>query len=131
MASPTISGGETTPPPSDGGGSTNPPGGSGGTNETPLPAQLTYSGITARARLDAQTSTVIAGAMLYELGLAYADRPLPTGQAPQPQAPAALERADVLTGLVHVAGMRALIISTRRSPKTAHARSRSIATRID
>jgi hypothetical protein len=73
-------GGSSTNPPSGNGGNINPPGNTGGNNNPPLPAQLTYSGTTTQATLDARTSPVIAGALLYELGLASASRPLPTGQ---------------------------------------------------
>jgi hypothetical protein len=88
-------GGGGNPPPSGGGGTnppptTNPPGGTGGTNNTPLPAQITYTGVTTQAKLGARSSPVIAGALLYELGLGYADRPLPTSQAPMPRPAAKL-----------------------------------------
>jgi hypothetical protein len=61
-------GGSSTNPPSGNGGNINPPGNTGGNNNPPLPAQLTYSGTTTQATLDARTSPVIAGALLYELG---------------------------------------------------------------
>jgi len=57
----------STDPPSGGGGTPNPPDGSSGTNTTPLRAQITYSGVTTPATLDAQNSPVIGGAL--EVGL--------------------------------------------------------------
>ncbi|HEY0687228.1 MAG TPA: PKD domain-containing protein [Steroidobacter sp.] len=81
----------TTNPPGGGGGTTNPPGGTGG--NTPLPDQITYSGVTTPATLDAQNSPVIAGALLYELGLAYGDRPSSTAQVTKPRAVAKLSTA--------------------------------------
>ena len=73
-------GGSSTPssdnPPS-GGGTTNPP---GGTTATPLPAQLTYSGAITQAKLDAQSSPVLARALISEIGFSYAGRSIPSVQ---------------------------------------------------